>query len=55
MRNLSSTEIEQVSGGLGPETGGVAIIALGASATLATGLFGLAVGGALLYLAFKSR
>ena len=50
MRELSLNEIENVSGGLSASDGGIAIIALGLAGGVATGGFGLLVGGALLYL-----
>ena len=51
LRELSLDEIDMVSGGLDAETGGLTIIALGIAGGVSTGLFGLAIGGALLYLA----
>lgn len=48
MRELSTEEINQVNGGVSWTEGGLVIITLGASGGLATGLFGLAVGGSML-------
>lgn len=53
MRELNKEEVAQVSGGLDMETGGLAIIGLGLAGGPATGLFGLAVGGAMLYTAYR--
>lgn len=46
-------EIEEVNGGMNDWTaGGIAIIGLGIAGTIATGGFGLAIGGAMLYLGY---
>jgi hypothetical protein len=50
IRELSDAEIELVSGGLDASTGGLAIIGLGFAGGPATAVFGLAIGGSLLYL-----
>jgi hypothetical protein len=51
LRELSEHEVELVSGGaLDFSSAGIAIIGLGFVGGPATGLFGLAVGGSLLYL-----
>ncbi|MBD3649396.1 MAG: hypothetical protein HUJ31_18535 [Pseudomonadales bacterium] len=48
MRELTAAEVEQVSGGLDWVEGGIAVMALGISGGLATGLLGLGIGGAML-------
>jgi hypothetical protein len=50
VRELTQEEVELVSGGLDAGTGGVTIIGLGFAGGPATALFGLAIGGSLLYL-----
>ncbi|MBL4682836.1 MAG: hypothetical protein JKY88_19260 [Pseudomonadales bacterium] len=54
MEDLTIDEMREVSGGLGLESGGLAIIAIGL-ATAATAGFGLAIGGALLYVSYRMR
>jgi len=53
MQDLTIDEMQEVSGGLSFETGGLAIMALGIGGGIATGGFGLAIGGALLYLSTR--
>ena len=55
MRDLTVEETEQVSGGLDWGTSGATIIALGLSGGLATGLFGLAIGGSMLFIDYHQR
>ena len=50
MSNLSDDEIDMVSGGMDATTGGLAIIGLGLAGGPVTAVFGLAIGGSLLYL-----
>jgi len=53
MRELTEEEVNEVSGGLTWGSGGAAVLALGFSAAsfgMAVPLFGLAVGGSMLYL-----
>ena len=53
MQELTMKEIEEVNGGMNDWTaGGIAIIGLGIAGTIATGGFGLAIGGAMLYLGY---
>ncbi|MBV7306457.1 hypothetical protein ACQR5T_14480 [Xanthomonas oryzae pv. oryzicola] len=53
MRELTENEIKQVDGGLSDFTeGGMAVIGLGIAGGLATGGFGLLVGGAMLYVGY---
>jgi hypothetical protein len=53
MKELSEMEVSNVSAGLASFTeGGIAIMALGVAGTVATGGFGLIVGGACLYLGY---
>lgn len=53
MRELTEQEVEQVSGGLDWGDGGTAVIAIGFVGGPATALFGMAVGGAMLYMDYK--
>ncbi len=55
MRELTCSEVEEVSGGLGWGDGGAAVIALGVAGGVSTGLFGVAVGFAMLYVAVRSH
>ncbi|MCH7743889.1 MAG: hypothetical protein IIB71_14635 [Proteobacteria bacterium] len=54
MRELTSTEVGKVSGGLDWDTGGALIISLGALTPVTFG-FGLAIGGAMLFIDFYRR
>lgn len=53
MRTLTEDEVNEVSGGLSADVGGVAIMTLGATVWplgMAVPIFGFAIGGSLLYL-----
>ena len=51
MKDLTLNQIEEVSGGMNDWTaGGIAVIAIGVGGTVATGGFGLLVGGAMLVI-----
>jgi hypothetical protein len=50
MRELKAEELNDVSGGLDWDSGGLAIISIGMAGGPATALFGFAIGGAMLYV-----
>lgn len=52
VRELSADELSAVSGGLGFTDGGLAIMGLGFAGGPATAVFGLAVGGACLFVGY---
>lgn len=56
MRVLTEAEVDQVSGGVSREqwrSAAYAIMGLGAAGGLATGVFGLAIGGSMLYVDYR--
>jgi len=56
MRELNVNEIEQVDGGMSDwTTGGIAIVAIGVGGTVATGGFGLLVGGAMMLIGYYDK
>lgn len=55
MRELTETEVDSVHGGLGWDAGAVAIIGLGFTGGPVTGLFGLAIGGSMLFTSTYGR
>jgi hypothetical protein len=50
MRELRTEELDDVSGGLGWNSGGLAVMSIGLAGGPATALFGFAIGGAMLYV-----
>ena len=53
MRELANEEIDLVSGAMNDWTaGGIAVIGIGLSGGPATGIFGLAVGGAMMVVGY---
>ena len=53
MREMKTNEIEAVSGGMNDWTsGGIAVIGFGIAGGPATGAFGLAVGGAMIFVGY---
>lgn len=51
MKELSVNEIEQVNGGMNEWTaGGMTVIGIGLAGGVATGAFGLAVGGSMMFI-----
>ena len=53
MQEMKTNEIEAVSGGMNDWTsGGIAVIGLGIAGGPATGAFGLAVGGAMMFVGY---
>ena len=54
MRELTSEEVEQVNGGIGWGSGGLAIIAIGFASPV-TAPFGVAIGGSMLLLDYLDR
>lgn len=58
MRTLTEAEVDMVAGGRSGSdwtTAAYAIIGIGLAGGVATGLFGLAVGGSMLYVDYNSR
>lgn len=55
MRELTEGEVDSVHGGLGWDTGSLAIIGLGFAGGPATAMFGLAVGGSMLFASSYGR
>lgn len=53
MKEMNNDEIKAVSGGMNDWTsGGIAVIGLGLAGGPATGVFGLAVGGAMMFVGY---
>ena len=52
MRDLTVSEVKEVSGGISWAEGGLAIIALGFSSPV-TALFGAAIGGSMLFIDYQ--
>ncbi len=54
MRELTSTEVGKVSGGLDWGTGGALVIGIGAMSPV-TAFFGFSIGGAMLFIDYLQR
>lgn len=55
MRELTESEVDSVHGGLGWDAGAMGIIGLGFVGGPATAIFGLAIGGSMLFTSMYPR